>query len=133
MNKYLTTKILLIGAILVFLSSCTSIDSTMRETNARVEFQKSDFTLSDQVTGESTVHRILLFDFERMFTKKKGDINIIGKRVNGWAERYALYDLMSKNPGYDVIFYPSFEITRTSYLLYTVCHVKVTARLGKLN
>lgn len=133
MQKYLYGKILLIGAIVVLLSSCSSMNTSMRETNARVEFVKSDFTLSDQVTGGSSVTRVFGVDWERLFSAKKGEINIIGDRVSSWNQRYALYDLMSNNTGYDVIFYPSYEIESHNYLIFSTTKVKVSARLGKLN
>lgn len=133
MQKYLFTKILFIGAFLVFLSSCTNVNHSMREPLAYVELNKSDFTLSDQVTGEATVTRVFGVDFERLFTAKKGQINIFGDKVSKWSQRYALYDLMSKNGDYDVIFYPRFEITHKNYLIFSKTYVKVNARLGKLN
>lgn len=133
MQKYLLGKILLIGAIVLLLSSCSNVNTSMRETNARVDFVKSDFTLSDQVTGDATVTRVFGIDWERLFSAEKGEINIIGDRVSSWTQRYALYDLMNKNTGYDVIFYPSYVVESNNYLIFSTTKVKVRARLGKLN
>ena len=39
----------------------------MREPNSFVEFEKEDFTFSDQVTGEASSTKILMIDWSRLF------------------------------------------------------------------
>ncbi len=120
--------------LIATLSSCsTFVNQSIRETNARVEFTKSDFTLSDQVTGEASVLRIFGIDFSRSFNKETGDIFVYGNKVNSRAQRYAIYNLLSKNKGYDVIFYPQYEVVQKGSFLFGKTTVKVTAKLGKLN
>lgn len=131
------------------LASCTVNSRTMKEPNMRVEFQKEDFILSAQVTGEAVQNKFLGIDFKRLTKKDVGSttqdggavalpslasIPVIGGVVdpNMAAQAYALYDLMQKNPGYDVVMYPTFEIKRHWWVLGSTTTVVVKARLGKL-
>ncbi len=137
----------------LLLYSCININKTIREPNTRVELEKSDFTFSEQVKGEARTVQIIGIDFQRLFMKKNGNVNkdgsssgplginiasipVVGNLVVNQTASYALYDLMDKNPGYDVVFYPQFEtvIKRPIGfgLLYKVTEVKATARLAKI-
>jgi hypothetical protein len=132
----------------IYLSSCTTINKSMREANVRVELNKNDFTLSDQFSAEAKSTKILGIDFARLFLKKTGNssggsgalnlasIPVIGTVVVDRTSNYALYDIMTNNPGYDVVFYPQYEtkVVRPLILgfLYSTTTVKATARLGKL-
>lgn len=81
-------------------------------------------------------------DFSRLFVKKTGTIieqgfiglpPIIGNILQGRANSYAIYDMYTKNPGYDVVFYPTYEVETSGIpILFTTTKAKVTARLGKL-
>ncbi len=122
----------------------------MREPNTRLELTKSDFSLSDQVSAEATSTKILGIDFARIFTKKTGMVNgdasaislasipVVGNFVSEKTANYALYNLMSGNPGYDVVVYPQYEtkvfkpVVGVGFIV-TITTVKTTARLGKLN
>lgn len=42
-------------ALLATISSCTTYTKTMREPNARVEFEKQDFIFSDQVGAKARI------------------------------------------------------------------------------
>ena len=134
--------LLVLGAVALVMTSCTSYRHTMREPNSHVEFVASDFEFSDPVTAEATVTRVLWIDWERTFgTSKAGFANdgselpIIGNVVYGGAN-IALYKLLQANPGYDVIFYPQIEAKRHAPVFgsnfYSTTTYKVTARLGKL-
>lgn len=122
----------------------------MREPNVRVDLNKSDFTLSDQVKAEATSTTIIGIDFTRLFIKKTGSVEggaalislaslpVIGNVLSDKTANYALYELMNNNPGYDVIFYPQYETKVEKPILgigfFTkVTTVEVKARLGKLN
>jgi hypothetical protein len=139
-------------AATVYLSSCTIMGRGMREANTEVELKKEDFTFSAQVTGTATQTKIIGIDFERLFTKKQAEaipggtsettsfagvlMPIVGAYLpsSGKVYAYALYDLYDKNPGYDALFYPSFEREKFGFLfLYSKETVTVTGRLGKLN
>jgi hypothetical protein len=141
-------------ALILALVSCTNINKSMREPNTRLNLQKSDFTLSDQVIGEASTTQILGIDFARLFMKRNAvvhkdgfpagplgidvsSIPVIGGFVMNKTSSYALYDMMEKNKGYDVVFYPQYEITVNRPiglgLIYRKTTVKAIARLGKLN
>jgi hypothetical protein len=144
------TKMMGLGVLLMlFISSCTSYNKTMREPNVRVELNKNDFSLSEQVKAEATSTRIVGIDFKRIFTQKTGTISsgsnsislstipVIGTFVVDPTSNYALYELMHNNPGYDVVFYPQFETKIVKPILgigFIVTNTKVVvqARLGKL-
>lgn len=126
---------------IVLFSSCSTSLHSMREPNVRVELTASDFELSEQVTGEAIVTRVFGIDWEHLFNEEEGIssgvvnviIPIIGGLVIDKGANYALYDLMKKNPGYDVVVYPQIE-SHSSYFIpfFSETTYKVTARLGKL-
>lgn len=131
-------------------SSCTTMHKTMKAPNVRVELNKKDFVLSEQLAAEATSNKIVGIDFERLFLKKTGEVEeaaamislaslpVIGNVMNDKTSNYALYELMSNNPGYDVIFYPQYEtivekpILGLGFIMKTTT-VKTKARLGKLD
>lgn len=136
-------------AVSVFFTSCSSSLKTMREPNTRVNFEKKDFTLSEQVSAEATTTRILMIDFKRLFNKQSGEIiggpgslipviPVVGGFVMDQTQGYALHNLMKNNQGYDVVFYPQYETKIKRPILglgfiFNKITVKTTARLGKLN
>ena len=137
-------RILLIcGIAVLFMASCNQYSHSMREPNAYVELYANDFDLSGSVTGEATVTKVIGIDWIHLFgTTEIGTtpdfgtvIPVIGAVVPTGAN-YALYDLMQKNPGYDVVMYPQVETHRHAPVLgtdiYSKTTYKVTARLGKL-
>ncbi len=135
--------LLVCGITVLFMSSCHTYRHSMREPNAYVEYHADDFILSEQVTGEASVVRVLCVDWEHLFgttetanTPAFGTvIPVVGVRLDDGAN-YALYNLMQKNPGYDVVIYPQVEAYRHAPILgtdlYSKTTYKVTARLGKL-
>ena len=128
--------LLVCGIAMLFMSSCHTYRHSMREPNASVEYHAEDFILSDQVIGEATVVRVLGIDWEHTFgTERIGTIPSIGSIVAG-GSNYAVYNMMQKNPGYDVVIYPQVEAHRHAPVLgtdiYSKTTYKVTARLGKL-
>ncbi len=135
--------LLVCGITVLFMSSCHTYRHSMREPNAYVEYHADDFILSDQVTGEASVTRVIGIDWAHLFGTKKiantpdfgTSIPVIGLKVEDGAN-YALYNMMQKNPGYDVVIYPQVEAYRYAPVLgtdiYSKTTYKVTARLGKL-
>ncbi len=134
----------------VLFSSCTTYNTTMKGANTYVELTKSDFTLSEQVNAEAKSTKIIGIDFQRLFTKKTGNIDegslkfslasipVIGNFVADQTANYALHSLMTANPGYDVVFYPQYETKVIKPFLglgflTKITTVKTKARLGKLN
>lgn len=149
MKNRILTVLVFLGIISALLPSCNVTNKTMREPNARVEFNKNDFVLSEQVSAQASSIKILGIDWQRLFSAKTGTIEssaptisianipVVGSFVNDITQNYALYELMNNNPGYDVVFYPQFEssIKRPVLgigLIYKNTTVKATARLGKL-
>ncbi len=151
MKRQIFTALFLAGIVFTFFSGCTSINHSMREPNARMQWEKADFTYSEQVSGEATTTRIFMIDWARLFTKKAGsvqgsgggalpfalgDIPVIGSFVGDRTVNYALYDMMEKNPGYDVVFYPKYETKVVSPIglsfIVNTTKVKATARLAKI-
>jgi hypothetical protein len=148
--KKVIIKMVMFVAVIVAFSSCTTLNHSMREPNTRVNLNKSDFSLSEQVSAEATCTKIIGIDFKRLFTKETGTIEggalsvslasipVIGTIVADRTANYALYNLMNANPGYDVVFYPQYETKVIKPILgigflTTITKVKTTARLGKLN
>lgn len=135
--------VLLCGIAMLFMASCNTYTHNMREPNAYVELYSGDFDLSGAVTGEATVTKVIGIDWIHLFgTEEIGStpdfgttIPVIGTIVPTGAN-YALYDMMKKNPGYDVVIYPQVEAHRNAPILgtdlYSKTTYKVTARLGKL-
>lgn len=132
-------------ALLATISSCTTYTKTMREPNARVEFEKQDFIFSDQVGAKAREVIVLGVDWNRFFKKENGDVKpsrvnvpIIGSNIyNSRAAGYALYNMMADHPGYDVVFYPQYSAKVSKPVLGIGFIVRITdmdvkARLAKL-
>lgn len=151
-TKMTKLNILFIAVVLAFATtSCTNINKTLREPNVRVKLLKSDFTLSEQVSGEATSTKILCIDWDRLFKNTTGTVEgggassmislanlpVIGNLMHDKTANLALYEMMEKNQGYDVIFYPQYETTVKRPIglgfIYKITTVKTRARLGKLN
>lgn len=131
-------------------TSCTMMSHSMKSPNNHVEFVKADFTFSEQVNANASSTKIFGIDFARLFNRTGGtvvsegaalpipsltSIPVIGTTLMDQTSSYALYELMSKNPGYDVVFYPQYEKIVNCPIgipLITKTTVKVTARLAKM-
>ncbi len=143
--------ILVLSVVVLTATSCTSLNHSMREPNTRLELSKSDFNLSDQVSASAKTTKILSIDFARLFSKKTGTIEqdrsysdlssvsipVIGNFMKDYTSNYALFELMAKNPNYDVVLYPQYEtkISRPFLglgFILKITDVKATARLGQL-
>ena len=143
-------SILLLSAVVISATSCTSLNQSMREPNTRLELSKNDFNLSDQVSATASTTKILSIDFARLFNQRIGTIDhdgssvvsassipVIGNFVVDKTAGYSLYELMKKNPNYDVVLYPQFETKVIRPFLgigfiFKKTTVKTTSRLGQL-
>jgi len=146
------TLLMMIAVGGLFLAGCTSVNHSMREPNTRVELYADDFELSSQVSASAKSTRILGIDFERLFRQETGSVSrdgisalpvgfdiasvpVVGSFVSDPTAQYALYNLMEANPGYDVVFYPSFKTTYEKPIglpIFTISTVEVTAKLAKM-
>lgn len=129
--------IVLVLAVVAFAAtSCSTTLKTIPEPLVKFELSSSDYTLSEQVTGEATVTRILGVDWARIFTNKFGVVTmpIFGvTSTASFTDMYAVYDLLEKNPGYDFVMYPQFTTVSSGIEgIFVTTKVKVTARLGKI-
>ncbi len=127
--------------ILALLAGCSTSTMTRKGISPVVELNKDDFEISNQVTGEATVEKILMIDWARLFNKKYGTVEvptqaiftIIGSQATFYPQLYAIYNILQENPGYDVVIYPQYETKKYGFPpFYSVTKVKVTTRLGKL-
>lgn len=145
-------KVSLFLVFLLSFTSCTLNSRLMREPNVQVRMNAQDFEFSKQLKGEATQVRVLGIDWKRLFNKTEtgtvvndnaaggislASIPIIGDLIVDPTGNYALYDLMEKNPGYDVVFYPQFHTrTKRPFLglgfIYSKTEVTVTARLARI-
>lgn len=140
--SFRSTLIAAASAVLL-LTSCRTYQRTISDSNARVEFDSEDFTITPPYQGYAQVTKVFGIDWERLFTVRSGSVGavtgfsvpvigsvMLGNPVDG----YALYDLLKNHPGYDAVFYPQFERKTSSFLLiYQRTKVQVRARLGKLD
>ena len=137
--------LLLIGVATIMATSCTTMRSSLETPKNHVEFNKEDFEFSERVTGKATQTLILGIDFERLFKEEYSEIDkpaaisipIIGNLVSfPTVSNYALYKITQENPGYDVIFYPSYETKTSKPIIGLPIYIKkestVKARLGKV-
>lgn len=134
---------------LIFITGCTTVNKSMREPNSKVEFTKSDFTFSEQVSATATSTHILNIDWQRLFNQETGTIEsstfpisiamipVVGDVLMDKTANHALYELMKANPGYDVVFYPQY-LTKVEKpvlgigFIYRNTTVTATARLAKI-
>lgn len=57
---------------------------------------------------------------------------IIGITSASRVEQMAMFDLIRKNPGYDIVMFPSFETHKKWFVFGSKTEVICTAKLGKL-
>lgn len=117
LTKFLKTTLILSLLIITF-TSCVTNTRLMCEPNVMVEMDAQDFEFSAQMTGEGKEVRILGIDWKPLFGKNESGtvsnglntftIPIIGDFFTNPTSSYALFDMISKNAGYDVVFYPQF-------------------------
>lgn len=128
--------IIVLLSVIALATSCSNTIRSMQEPVVKFDLTSADYVLSEQVSGEATIHRVLGVDWARLFTNRYGNISIplvgIGN-IYSLNMQYAVYDLIEKNPGYDFVMYPQFTSTITGVPgIYERTDIKITARLGKL-
>jgi len=134
--------LIITGAIALILVGCTTMTTSMQETNSRVQFVKTDYEFSETLTGEATQVKIFgLLDLARIFNKEYGEIQVVGgptgqamlsSFLGASVNQYALYSIMKENPQYDIVFYPKYDVEKNNLIFVTVTKVKATAKMAKL-
>ncbi len=136
MKKSTFKSLITVFFVAVLFSSCSSISNSMREPNMLVEFDKADFEMTEQLVAEATSTKVFGVDWARLFSTQQGAVgssaSVFGSQPTNLTSRYALYNLMAANPGYDVIFYPQYEIYKQNFIVFSKTTVKTTAKLGKI-
>ena len=137
-----TNKLLSIFIVALVLSSCTTMNKTIKQPFSAVDIKMSDFSLSKQQSAKATSVTIFGIDFERLFVKKMGSdgslatsIPIVGQYLSDPTTSYAMYELLANDSGADFIFYPRNEKKTTCpvigiCLLTKITTVTVNARTG---
>lgn len=126
--------------------NCSTTNLSMQSPSPLIEFKREDFKISQQHSAEASETKIIGIDFKRIFASKSASIGsnspissssipVIGNYISSFAKDYALYNLMSNNPGYDFVLYPQFKIKKTCpilgiCILLQVNDVTATARLA---
>jgi hypothetical protein len=140
--------IIAVASASLSVASCTTMNKSIREPNSHVRFERNDFNLSPQVNGEAQSVTIIGIDWSRLFIKKTSKIEggansvslssipVVGDLISDKTANYALYDMMTKNPDYDVVFYPQYETKVVKPIigigfLTKITTVKAKARLAK--
>src|SRR4051812_18888494 len=67
------------------LSSCTTYQRTMTDSNSRVNFTSKDFAITPSYGGFAQQTRILGIDWARLFTHKEGSVNDGMGGANGFS------------------------------------------------
>ena len=134
-------KLLFIIGLVVTISSCTTINKSIKQPFSSVDIRMDDFDLSEQKTAKATSVTFFGIDFERLFLKKMGpgstvaSIPVLGQYLSDATTSYAMYNLLEENDGADFIFYPQIEKKTTCPILgiclyMRVSTVEVKSKLG---
>ena len=134
-------KLLFIIVVVVAISSCTTINKSIKQPFSSVDIRMDDFDLSEQETAEARSFTVIGIDFQRLFLKKMGpgstvsSIPVLGQYLGDATTSYAMYNLLDENDGSDFIFYPQIE-KKTICPILGIClinrvtTVEVKAKLG---
>ena len=134
-------KLLFIIVVVMAISSCTTINKSIKQPFSSVDIRMDDFDLSEQETAEARSFTVIGIDFQRLFLKKMGpgstvsSIPVLGQYLGDATTSYAMYNLLDENDGSDFIFYPQIE-KKTICPILGIClinrvtTVEVKAKLG---
>lgn len=146
MNK-IVSKFLLFAllAISVGFTSCKSSQVGMYNSDSQLQLRTFDLDITDNRTASATVTRIIGIDFERLLSVNTGNFSkngianaialpVLGAEIVTPDQAYALRALIDENNGmeYDMVLYPRFKRTTTSFVVFTVTETTVTAKLAKI-
>lgn len=122
-------------------TSCTYNSRAMSNSNAHLQLESDDVTISESMSASAKETKIFGIDWKRLFKKEVGmygrgaalSIPIIGTTPTSRAQGYAIYKLLKANPEYDAVMYPMFEGTSKNILgIVVTTDVTVKAKLVKV-
>lgn len=146
MKKTLTKiSLFLFIAVSVIFTSCKSSQIGMQNADTQLQLRTFDLEITENRTASATVTRIIGIDFERLLNIESGNFSrngyasifslpVMGAEIVTPDQAYALRALIDENNGmeYDMILYPRFKRSTTSFIFFTVTETTVTAKLAKL-
>jgi len=113
--KHISLKlIILLTTALISLSSCSTVHRSMREPVTRVQLEKQDFVLSDQLTAEAHSTMVLGIDWKRIFKSNTGivhgpstflnlvSIPVVGNYMSNRTANYSLYQHICELQPFDL-------------------------------
>lgn len=141
LNKVFFAVAVAVAAISV--TSCTYNSRAIADSNARIEFEKKDVTISQQVSASAKQTLILGVDWKRLFKREVGEVRgrgalptlpVIGSTPTSVTEGYATFNLLKANPDYDAVLYPQFEGTSKGlFPFFLKTDVTVKAKMVRVN
>jgi len=146
MNKIVSKFVFLAFlAISVSFTSCKSSQVGMYNSDSQLQLRTFDLDITDNRTASATVTRIIGIDFERLLSVNSGNFSkngiasafavpVLGAEIVSSDQAYALRALIDENNGteYDMVLYPRFKRTTTSFIVFTKTETTVTAKLAKI-
>lgn len=132
--------LLVISVIAIMCTGCVTSKIDITGSTPLINLDLNDLEVTEQVEATAVSTKVFGIDWERLVASNEASIK--GSVYSGLlnfdnTEYYAVYNLLKKNPGYDIVLYPQFhKVTRKPVLgmgaIYMVTEVKVTARMAKL-
>ena len=128
------------SAIALFCTGCMSTRLDITGANPVIQLEPKDLEISEPMEANAVTVKVFGIDWQRLFSTQAAEVR--GSVYSSMlpvsrTENFAVYNLLKKNTGYDVVLYPQFtKVVRKPFLgmgaIYQVTEVKVTARMGKL-
>ena len=111
----------------------TSVKILMIDWNRLFNWKTAEVSGGNDQPLPATTNITLPIDLGTSVGLLSASIPVLGESAKGAVSNYALYDMMQKNPGYDVVLYPQYETKKFVIpFFYSKTTVKATARLGRI-
>lgn len=129
-----------VTAMLLLCSSCVSTHMSITGSTPQLNIELKDLEVTEPVEATAVSVKLFGVDWGRLLSRNEADVrgSVYTSLLSlDRTENYAVYDLLKKNKGYDIVLYPQFyKVTRKPFLglglIYKVTEVKVSARMAKL-
>ncbi len=116
-------------------ASCATSTKSFGPSGAVVNFDANDFEYSAKKTAQVTSSRIFGLDLASLFVSKTGSVGspvISNIPLTDKTANKAAFKLLQENPGYDVVFYPTVETEKVSYIIFSTTKATISGKLAKL-